>query len=430
MKNDQTLGDGFRAKLDIDLVSDQDYLREFKNGYSGFRDTDDYYLKTFGRDMDDYTETVRTNQLTVDKNWSRFSLNGEALWYDDVIVRNRDSSEDTTLQQLPSVTFTGVKQKIGNTSFFFDLNSFYKHSWRRIGTKGHSVEVYPRMYYPVRFYNYFDFEPSIGFRETAWLTETYAAEEDSKEKQGSRALYDIKGDFSTEFARVFHVQGKQVDKIQHSIRPQILYSYIPDLDQEDLPSFVDPVEPENILTYAIINNFTARLVEKKDPDTPPQYRYHDFCRLKVSQSYNIKEARQDEGGDRRPFSDVIADLELNPSPYISLDADVAWSPYDGEYKSYSSALNLSDSREDKITVEYTYAQGSIKSIYTRVFLTIYEGLSAHWENERDLYDDKNIRTVVGCSYIAQCWSVDFSYTDEEEGEKRYQFMVRLHGLSG
>ena len=36
MKSNQDLPAGFRAKLDLDLVSDQDYLREFKAGYSGF----------------------------------------------------------------------------------------------------------------------------------------------------------------------------------------------------------------------------------------------------------------------------------------------------------------------------------------------------------------------------------------------------------
>jgi hypothetical protein len=93
-------------------------------------------------------------------------------------------------------------------------------------------------------------------------------------------------------------------------------------------------------------------------------------------------------------------------------------------------VHLSDRREDKITVEYRYVQGSNESLYIDTFLKIYRGLSAYWENERNLYDDKNIRTVIGFSYVSQCWSVDFSYTDEEEGERKYKFIVRLHGLSG
>jgi LPS-assembly protein len=439
-KNDQYLGGGVRAKLDIDVVSDQDYLREFKDGYSGFNDTDRYYLMTFGRDIDDYTDTVRTNRLTVDKNWSRYSLNSEVLWYDNVIVRNQDSSDDTTLQQLPSVTFTGVKQVIGDTPLFFDLSSYYKHSWRREGTRGHSVDVYPRSYYPVRFYNYFNFEPSVGLRETSWVAERYSTDEASKEKQRSREIYDIKGDLSTEFGRIFHIGGDRVDKIKHSVRPQVVYSYIPELDQENLPSFVSAIAEENLLTYSITNTFTSRLLEKADPDAT-QYRYHDFCRLKLSQIYDIKEARRDveetpDQGDRRPFSDVTAELEFNPWRYISLDADVAWCPYDGEYKSYNTALRLSDYREDRITVEYRYTQEDSEngiaggeSIYTEAFLKIYGGLSAYWQNERNLYANEDIRSVVGCFYESQCWAVGLTYSDEEEGEREYMFTVSLRGLS-
>ncbi len=445
MKNDQSLGSGVRAKLDIDVVSDQDYLREFKDGYSGFEHTDKYYLKTFGRDIDDYTDTVRTNRLTVDKNWSRYSLNSELLWYDDVIERNKESTDDTPLQQLPSVTFTGVKQVIGDTPFFFDLSSSYKHSWRKIGTMGHSVDVYPRIYCPVRFYNYFSFEPSIGLRETAWVAERYSADELSKEKQGSRKLYDIKVDLSTEFGRIFHIEGDRVDKIKHSLMPRIVYSYIPEIEQEDRPSFVSEIAEENLLTYSITNTFTAKLIEKKDPDAP-QYRYHDFCRFKLSQSYDIKEARRDVEetpslGERKPFKNVTAELELNPWRYISLDADAEWSPYDREYKSYNTALRLSDHRGDRLTVEYRYTQedsekgitGS-ESIYTEAFLKIYGGLSAYGAIERNLYADEDIKRVVGCSYESQCWTVGLTYSDElmyldeEEREKKYMFTVSLHGL--
>lgn len=437
MKNDQDLGAGFKAKLDIDIVSDQDYLREFKSGYSGFEDTDEYYLKTFGRDIDDYTETVRTNRLSIDRNWDRYSLNGEVLWRDDIIARNTDSSEDDTLQQLPSVTFSGVKQEVGATSLFFDFTSHYKNFWRRTGTKGHSADVYPRVYYPIRFHHYFDFEPSIGLRETAWWVDRYSTEEISKEEQDSREIYDIQADFSTEFVRVFRVGGERVDKIQHSIRPEISYSYIPDLDQADLPSFVDPIEAKNVLTYSIINTFTSKLIEKKAPDSEassPQYQYYDFCRFELSQSYDLKEARRDVEeapgeDDREPFSDVTADLEFNPCRFISLDADAAWSPYDDELKNYNNALRLSDPRGDKLTVEYRYAKDISESIYNEIFLKIYKGLSAYWENEYNLFDNKQIKTVVGCSYTSQCWSVGFTYTDEAEVDKKYMITVRLRGLS-
>jgi LPS-assembly protein len=45
MKHDQELPAGFSGRLDLDIVSDQDYLNEFKKGYSGFDETERYFLR-------------------------------------------------------------------------------------------------------------------------------------------------------------------------------------------------------------------------------------------------------------------------------------------------------------------------------------------------------------------------------------------------
>ena len=59
-----------RGRLDLDWVSDQDYLTEFRQGLTGFEETRDYYRDKFGRDIDDFNDPVRTNQAVVNKNWS------------------------------------------------------------------------------------------------------------------------------------------------------------------------------------------------------------------------------------------------------------------------------------------------------------------------------------------------------------------------
>ena len=43
MKQDQAFARGINTRLDIDVVSDQDYLNEFEKGYMGFDQTDRYF---------------------------------------------------------------------------------------------------------------------------------------------------------------------------------------------------------------------------------------------------------------------------------------------------------------------------------------------------------------------------------------------------
>ncbi|MFH1077398.1 MAG: LPS assembly protein LptD [Pseudomonadota bacterium] len=433
-KSNQDIGKGFSSKLDLDLVSDQDYLREFRDGYSGFDSTKNYYFDSFGRDIDDYTKTVRDNRITLDKNWGIYNLNAGAYWRDDVILRNKElSDDDVTAQYLPYLGFTSARQQIEDSPFFSDFTSSYKHSWERAGTKGHVVDLHPRIYSPMRFSKYLNFEPSIGVQETLWQVDARSNKDNEKKEVWSRELYDIKNTFSTELIKVFSLENDTVDKIKHSIVPEVVHTYVPDKEQEDIPTFVENLPEQNILTYSITNNFIARMAKGKT--------YLDFCRFKVTQSYDIKETRRgvDENlkqGDKTPFSDVTAELEINPFQRVGLDGDIVWSPYDGEYRKYSAAVFVNNKRGDSISTEYRYNQKGFpnisdlqqKSIVTSALLRLSESLAARAEEERNLEDGVNIRTGIGGNYTAQCWSADIMYITEKEGDQRYLFTVTLHGL--
>ncbi|HMA84681.1 MAG TPA: LptA/OstA family protein, partial [Desulfosalsimonadaceae bacterium] len=89
MKADQALPYGMDGQLDLDIVSDQDYLREFEDGYTGYDDTNDYFESEFGRDLDDNDDPVRENRAHLQKIWPRYSFNADLLWYDNVIKRRQ-----------------------------------------------------------------------------------------------------------------------------------------------------------------------------------------------------------------------------------------------------------------------------------------------------------------------------------------------------
>jgi LPS-assembly protein len=444
-KNDQELPAGFKAKLDLDVVSDQDYLREFQPGYTGYDRTDHYFLKEFGRELDDRTETVRLNQLNVNRIWEQYSLDAGLRWYDNVIARiNNDP--DMTLQTLPYVQFEGAKQPVYETPLYFDLQASYDYFWRDAGTTGHRADMHPRVYYPLTLGNYLDFEPSVGMRETLWQVENYEDEDPTgKDHFDARTLFDFKADLSTELSRVFDVTGHTLDKIKHAVRPQVIYEYVPVPNQEDYPYFegIDRIEEKNLVTYSITNNFTAKMHKQpkpaeedlgSQPEAPslsPKYDYYDFCRVKFTQSYDIMEARRstDESGKRRPFSDILGEVEFKASRYVGLDGDVLWSPYDGEFKGYNALLALGNDRGDSALVDYRYTQDSIRSVSTRVNVKLLDPFSTYWQYERDLEEGQDIELVVGFKYEPQCWSFNVSYTHDWTIDSQEFFVeISLHGL--
>jgi LPS-assembly protein len=432
MKHDQRLPGNVTAKLDLDVVSDQDYLDEFRSGYMGFDAADDYFAQTFGRDLDEYDDDVRTNALTLNRTWTGYSLNARALWYDDVIKRRRGTA-DTTLQQLPVVEFDASRKKLLDSPFYASLDSAYHNFYRETGMRGHRIEAYPRVYLPLKYRNFFSFEPSVGIRETAWHIDSFdTAASTGKDRDLTRELYDLKLDLTSDAYRVFPGFGSSVRAVRHSLRPQVVYEYTPNLVQDKYPSFdsADRIPAKNRITYSVTNTLTAKSVQdskpaaRGKPTTKESYRYSEFTRLKLVQSHDITKERD---GDPEPFSDIGAELDITPGRYFSIDLDAAWSPYSHDFTSRNLGVRVWDDRGDKVRVEHRYSQGSSETFYANAEARITEPVSAYLEHERNMHTDRDILTRVGLVYKSQCWSIDLRYSDEGSG-RSYSFLIHLFGI--
>ncbi|RPH51230.1 MAG: LPS-assembly protein LptD [Desulfobacteraceae bacterium] len=435
MKNDHKMPFGFNAKVDLDFVSDQDYLHEFREGYNGFNSTESYFNKYFGREIDNYDDPVRINRLNLSKNWSSFTLNAETRWYDNVVNR-RWSDTDNTLHKLPVIEFDASKQQVSGMPLYADLNSEYTNFYRKDGTSGHRIDLYPRVYLPLKFKKFFTVEPSLGLRNTTWYIDPSGSDTTENDTTYNRELFDFKLDLSTELFGVFKINSEHVDSIKHSIKPQIVYNYIPDEEQADYPYFdsIDRITGSNLITYSLTNTFTSRSLSgkiggdgEKDQEKP-SYAYNEFLRIKIEQSYDIKEERE-HSKDGRPFSPVYGELKLSPVKYISLSADATWSTYDGWFVTRNASGALSDNRGDSLFAEYRFDRDSIESLLSILNLKIFDNLLLKADHELNIRDNRRIKTGIGFLYTAQCWSVDLRYTDEVD-DKIYSFMINLTGLGG
>ena len=434
MKNDQKLPFGFNMKADLDIVSDQDYLHEFRYGYNGYYETDRYFENIFGRGLDDYDDSTRVNNLNLTKSWSQFTLYGETRWYDNVISR-RQAETYSPLLYLPLITFTGSKQEIFNTPFYFDLNSEYKYSYKRLSTKTQRANVYPTIYLPLNLKSYFSFETSFGVQETIWNIDKY--ESSSGEGTYNRELFYFKQDLQTDIYNVFDTKWKRIDRIKHLINPRIVYDYRPE-------EKVKEVYPEgragqtNILTYSITNIFTSRSIkpsEEKDSlkadeeDKQLNYTYNEFCRFKVQQSYNIKESREDKEDkeDKEPFSPIYGEIKVSPLKYFYIQADAEWNCYESAWDSHNVKLSIWDNRRDRLSVEHRYERDSKQSIYSYLLLNITDKISIYTDYERNLYDNQDIQQGIGVIYKAQCWGLNFFYLDDVD-EETFGVSISLYGL--
>jgi LPS-assembly protein len=415
---------------DASLLSDQDYLQDFKTGFNGFENTRAYFLRTFGRNIDDFTDPIRENQLNINRLWTSYTFNANARWYQDA-VQDRPPDTLTPLQELPEITLDGIKQKIDGSPFYYSLSTSYINLFHETGDRGQRADVYPKVYYPVRFFNAVSVEPSAGIRQTAWHVDHYETAPADEGRNFSRTLYDLNLNTSMDFDRIYPIATAGCDRLKHDIRPQIIYTYIPDVDQSDDPNFdaVDRIEGQNLITFALTNTLIARkpaLARGQGPEA----EYIPFLRFRLEESFDINKYKEDAP---RPFTDISGELDVQAGRYVLLNGDFLWRPYNGEFYGYNLGMSLADLRGDRLNLDYHFTRETaefpaVNSINTSAALKVTQRWELRGSYESDLQSNQFISSGIGVTYTSQCWAVDFTYTKDEENNNSFSFRVRLAGL--
>jgi LPS-assembly protein len=314
------------------------------------------------------------------------------------------------------------------------------------GQKGQLYEIAPALSRPFNLGPYLQAIPEIAVRETYWSRND---DDLGGNREGDRPLYRLALNLNTEVHRIFTIGGQTLDKIRHGIKPELTYTYIPYADQSDIPNYLTVVGEQNTLTYGLTNTFLAKLKEKGGTVS-----YREFLRFKLSQTYDLKEARRGEvtpGPEQRPFSDVDVELDFLPFSYLSFSAQNKFSVNAGQWKQTNYDLTASDTRGDTATVGYRYtrngiytpnflstpnflytqnapyAQGELEEVNLSLKAALTGALDATYVLRRNEFDHKTLEQTYGLRYRKQCWSAEFAYS-ERENDTIYMVVISLYGL--
>ena len=432
LDHETTFSKGFYLKTDIRRVSDRWYFRDF--------DSYNYYMEHYSANY--YTEEYKEGEIPafrgvpfradksltslistarLVKEWGMFNATALVEYTDNF----QSYSNDETLQKYPEVSFIGLQQPIFDSPVDFELTSSYGHYYRTTGYRGDAFDVYPVFSLPLTFGEYLEFTPSLGLRGTTWTSSYDGPAAGNDDKDGSRELYTTGALLSTEIHRIFDVGGKVIDKIRHGIRPEVEYSYIPNVYQDDRPDFLDEVAETNKVTYSLINTLIARLNYGEEGSI-----YRELFRLKLSQDYDIQEARRNTTGSsqpRRPFGNILTELDIYPSPYVSFDSDAQFDVNAGEWERINSSVRLWSPRGDSLTTEYRYTQDSVEEINLSLKAKVTDALDVMYVLRKDELDRKTLETTYALDYHKQCWSVEISYSHAPD-DTSYMFIFSLYGL--
>lgn len=412
---------GISFRADLRKISDIWYFRDF--------DSYNYYSAHYGGNSGgpfDGVSFLGDRSLASLDSTARLVKDGP-LYNATALVQYTDDlqriSNENTLQKYPEVTFSLIQQPLFGTPFTVESETQYDYYYRRTGYRGHFLDEYPTVSLPLRYRHYLEFTPEMAARFTAWDSQDTLTPEQST--HASRALYEAGGTLSTEVQRIFNIGGEHLDKLRHLIKPEVAYLYIPYKNQEDMPDFVPVIDETNALTYSVTNFITARLKDEKG-----NISYREVMRLKLSQTYDIREARrtlESPDDDRRPFGNLDMELDVNPFQYLSFSSDARFDTESGEWKRLNASLDTTDPRGDSAGIEYRYTQNSVEEVNLSLAGVVTESLTLSYILKKNLLDHRYIETAYGIDYHKQCWSVNFSYTDSSD-DRGFMVIFTLLGL--
>ncbi len=433
-------------KVDLDAVSDQNYLREFASGASGYDASRRSFLKEFGRDIDVADSLTRNSVAFLSRSWERVGLTAKVGWTQNLSYMNGNSpaAKNPTVQSVPEVNFYAFKDTVPGTPLDFELASRFNYFWREYGTRGSRVDLRPTLSLPITA-GPLTLIPSAGIRNTTYAVPKYSNEppQTTTAKGPARTFPELGFTGFTEFHRVFGLSGGKLDAtvenvgqskwlgLRHSVTPRVDFSYIPvPQSQERLPNFdsLDRLTRKNVITYSLTNVFDRKRSQvtaaPSGNATIPvaSTDYLDFLRLRLEQSFDRDEAARTVSLNlpRRPYSDIMGEVAIKPEKYLALSSKTFYSPYLGRPTEHEHLLTLTKEKLGEIRFghDYLYPLTEYKRTRTKDVQALRLGadyqltprLKLTSDYRYDIAGSADLEKSAALTWQDQCYEVQLRYS--------------------
>ena len=416
------------ARLDLDIVSDKFFLQEFTRGSSSYGFSNAAFLGISGRGiLNDQTSLIRESTLYLDKRTESTLLSLDIRYFQQL----DKTLENFALERLPALSYSVIPSWIGSTPLYYTMGSSFVNYWRKQGDSGQRLDFYPRAYYPLHWNNYLDVEPSVGVRGDAYHVDW---DNSTNGPYQGRFLSDARLEMSSRMNRVFPVQIGDAVAVEHSIRPTVVYEYVPRVNQDKLPHFdmLDVNQSRNDIRYGLTNFITAKQVSK-DIEGNPVTTYREVARLEVFQAYNFEKSDVEDiqfGSPGTGFTSVGMRLDVMPHKYVTLSYDTNLYSSEGTSAYHDVYLTLNSGKGQMMRLDYQYrADLAVNEVIATVILKVLSNFYLTSYHDYSIEQQTMYKQGYGVRYVHGCWGMGLMY-EKEQSDHRVAFTLDLLGLGG
>ncbi len=339
---DGSLGDsGWRYRYNLDYVSDQNFLRQFRDMSTGFNISRDTTYDMFGRDFREVDKN-RVSEGMVYKEWDNFMVSLGFRYEQDPSLGhgNTHHSEDTTVQSIPVGLYFFKRRLWDDIPLEAQAEVSTTYEYREKGVRGLRTEIHPELTLPM-------YLPGVsllfngGVRETFYNSNSVTLKTNDNSTRGSgnrnRTLPDVSVEAFTQFSRVWDMSERALEPVaenvgesaitgvRHRLQPRLTYAWTPEVDQSMNPYFegTDRIKPSQTLRLSFTNIFTSRnsAISGANGVYNERVNYKDFLRWEMAIGYDFEEAKRSKFREvypRRPITDFYSSLEFSPATWFSV----------------------------------------------------------------------------------------------------------------
>lgn len=453
--------------------------------------SDIQYPKDFSDEFKNYSDPSLENSLSYSHQWSQSVLTLSGTYYRNLLSANPLEENTNSVHRLPELKYDSSLLKILDSDFYIKLdsdftqfsrsrpfddmsllnNQKYAANNKNDPTCEHAPDpdcksTYDNIYDPAmdqirtgqrahmkatlttetfNIENFANISPSLSLNETQYFFPV------GETKFNARHFAQFELNSRTKFYRIYDDDFVHTKiKYKHEIIPEIQYSVIPWLQQDDHSffggagtnsnpntsrdliisdndlnlnrgiqfDFDDRVYDRNVISLSILNN----IIQKKELDET----YKTIMTFRITQSYDLYQASQHLD---QPLSKLAAtfDLDLNQ---IKSSSQVSYSLYQQATNSITTfsylneqqqyfKIGFTSNRIEEKHDDISFAIGFV-SPYVNILTGVVFDASAGVDSAKRL---KRNSLITQLKPPGECWAVNFYYDQKESlaGEWKFKF---------
>lgn len=367
---------------------------------------------------------VELNQI-----WSNWSLN--------LLAQPRVNDFQETVERLPDLKLTGLRQQIGPTPLFYESESSFGYFQRKFAVVDTNRNVFidpdrfaamrgdtfHQVLLPWTFFGWLNITPRAGGRFT------YYGEADgpgATTLEEERAVFNTGAEVSFKASRTWAgVKNKffEVDGVRHIVMPSFNYVYVPrpGVQPRRLPQFdyelpsaellpilypdyssIDAIDSQNVLRLGLENKLQTKRGEGVE----------NFVHWSLYTDWRLKPR-----ADQETFADLYSKLDLKPFHWLMLNSELNYGINQREWDQVNHSATFTPNDTWSWTVGHRYLRSG--AFYgtnignNLLFSSAYLRVNPNWAARAIHYYDAREQFVQSQSYTVyrdlRSWTVALTF---------------------